>query len=120
MYDLFDRLQSTKRRVIAKRQIQILKVLLRRDRIDLHELWRELFEANYKPLKDGWKAYIRDIVNLDAIEALEFRREDGADSKKPRFFLQIRLEWATEVTETTFFEQVKKMPKAKTGLFLQG
>ncbi len=120
MYDLFDRLQSTRRRVIAKRQIQILKVLLRRDTIDMHELWRELFEANYKPLKDGWKAYIRDIVNLDELEALRLRRDNSSDGKKPRFFLQIRLEWATEVTETTFFEQAKKLPKAKTGMFLQG
>jgi hypothetical protein len=31
----------------------------------------------------------------------------------------VRLEWPTEVTETEFFEQLKKLPKAKTHSFLQ-
>ncbi len=119
MYDLFDRLQSTKRRVIAKRQIQILKVLLRRDTVELHELRRELFESNYKHLKDSWKAYVRDLNNLIELKAIYLTSEDGADRNKT-FLLHLRLEWATEVTETSFFEQVKKFPKAKTGLFIQG
>ena len=117
MYDLFDRLQSTKRRVIAKRQIQILKVLLRRDSLELHDLWRELFESNYKPLKDAFKAYIRDVISLLDLNAIRVTTEEGADKKK-RNILHIRPDWATEITETKFFEQAKKLPRAKTGLFL--
>ncbi|MGH6932814.1 MAG: Fic family protein, partial [Dongiaceae bacterium] len=38
MYDLFNRLKSTRRRVIAERQIEILKILLDVDSIDHNEL----------------------------------------------------------------------------------
>jgi Fic family protein len=120
MYDLFDRLQSTKRRAIGKRQIEILKVLLRRNSMELNELWREL-EANYKPLKDAWKAYVRDVLSLLDLKAMRLIEQKGSGTEtEKKFFLHIRLECATEITETTFFEQAKKFPKAKTGLFLKG
>ncbi len=120
MYDLFDRLQSTKRRVIAKRQMEILKVLLKRGTMDLYVLWRELFEPNYKPLKEPWKAYVRDVLSLDHLQAIAIVMSDTGTEGKKKYDLHIRLEWATEVTGTAFFEQVKKFPKAKTGLFLKG
>lgn len=118
MFDLFDRLQSTRRRVIAKRQIEILKVLLKRDSMEVNQLLRELWEQHYKALKDSRKAFIRDVSNLLNLGAVTVNESDGADGKK-RFDVRIRLEWPTEITETAFFEQIKQFPKAKTALFLQ-
>jgi Fic family protein len=118
MFDLFDRLKTTKRRVIAGRQIQTLKLLLKRDSLEINALLRELWEPNYKPLKDSRKAFIRDLSNLIDLKAVEIQEISGSDGKK-QFVVRIRLEWATEITETTFFEQVQKFPKAKTSIFLQ-
>jgi len=115
MYDLFDRLQSTRRRAMGARQIEILKVLLRREVLELRALWREL-ETKYKPLKNGWKAYIRDLNNLIGLRALDVKVEGAEDNR--RYLLKIRLDWATEITENEFFQRAKTFPKAKTGLFL--
>jgi Fic family protein len=117
MYDLFDRLQSPRRRVIAQRQLDILRVFLRRERMDLSVLWSEVSRV-YKPLKNGWKAFIRDINNLLEIEALDFEVEGEKETRKYR--LWIKLDWATEITETAFFERAKNFPKAKTGFGLHG
>jgi Fic family protein len=117
MFDLFDRLQSSKRRVIAKRQIQILKVLLHRNAMELAPLWNEL-QIVYRPLKNGRKAFVRDLNNLLEIEALDLQVEGEKDNRKHR--LVLRLDWATEITETAFFERAKKFLKAKTGIHLQG
>jgi Fic family protein len=119
MFDLFDRLQSTKRRVIAKRQVEILKLLLKRDIMTVSQLWREVFDPHYKSLKDAAKAFLRDANNLLELKTVTLHETEAADGKKQS--LEIRLEWPTEITETAFFEQLKKLPKAKnTGLFLHG
>ena len=107
MFDLFDRLKTGKRRVLAKRQVQILKMLLDVERIDLDEMYARL-RGFYGSLKDPYKAYIRDIVDLLNLKAV--RAEEKAQR---RYDILIRLEWPTEITETLFFEQVRKMPRAK-------
>ncbi len=108
MYDLFGRLKTGKRRFLAKRQVEILKMLLEAEKIELKVLF-ERAGGFYASLKNPWKAFVRDIVDLFSLQAIAVTRK----SEKDDYEILIRLEWPTEITETDFFESVKKMPKAK-------
>ena len=112
MYDLFHRLRTTRKRVIAERHIDILKRLLAVDKLTLEEL-TERTAAIYKPLKNPYKALIRDLNYLIRLKAIGLKK-----LPENRFELFARLEWPTEITETEFFRSVKEMPKAKTHGFL--
>ena len=50
------------------------------------------------------------LMNLNAVS---LRRGD-----KKTLWVDLRLEWPTEITETKFFERVKSFPKAKTSALL--
>ena len=108
MYDLFTRLESKKKRVIAERQIEILKLLLRGDAVTLERLIQTVIHR-YSQLQNPDKALTRDLAQLLHLKAISVRQDD----KKTRW-INLRLEWPTEITETDFFERVKSFPKAKT------
>lgn len=110
MYNLFMRLQSTRKRVIAERQVEILKVLLDSPEIleNLHKNVRYL----YKNLSNPTKAFYRDINNLIALKAIRYTKNQNV------YNIFVRLEWATEITESEFFRQSKDLPKAKSHSFL--
>ncbi len=112
-YDLFQRLLSPRKRVIAERQIEILKLLLEADKMTLNELVQRT-SSHYVSLKNQRKAVIRDLSALIALKAVKI--EEGADK---RAWLSVRLEWPTEITETKFFEYITNLPKAKTHKFLE-
>lgn len=111
MYDLFGRLKSPRKRVIAERQIHMLKLLLKRRR-DLNELLSET-HSRYNQLKDPLKAQLRDVNQLLHLGAIDYdeKEEDHLE-------FHARLEWPSEITETEFFERSRKLPKAKTHKFL--
>lgn len=112
MYDLFNRLSSTRKRVIAKRQIEILKLFLEKEEMP----WPKVIEETsryYSNLANPIKALVRDINYLLEIEALSFHRDDVKT-----IVLKIRLDWPTYITETRFFEAVNRLPKGKTYSFL--
>jgi len=115
MFDLFNRLESTRKRVIKERQIEILKLFLKTETMELPQIIRAAL-PHYKGLKDAHKAVIRDLNSLLHIRALEL--QVSGDQGK-RYDLTIRLEWATEITETDFFERLRSLPKAKTYALLQ-
>ena len=111
MYDLFNRLKTVRKRVIAERQIKILTLLLESD-LTLEVL---LYRTSnlYGSLKNPFKALIRDVNGLIRLKAVGFEKlETGT------YRLFVRLEWPTEITETEFFKQIKDMPKARTYGFL--
>lgn len=112
MFDLFNRMRTSKKRVIAERHIEILKLLLGADLLTLEEL-REKTNTVYRPLGNPFKALIRDINYLLELGAIGFKKIEPN-----RYQLFIRLEWPTEITETEFFARIKQMPKAKTHRFL--
>lgn len=112
MYDLFNRLKTTRKRVIAERQIDILKLLLAFDTLTLDDLM-ERTSGKYQRLKNPYKALIRDINDLIRLRAIGYKKQ--SDNK---YEFSARLEWPTEITETDFFKHVKEMPKAKTHSFL--
>lgn len=112
MYDLFNRLRTPRKRVMKERHIEILKLLLNTDRMNLDDL-TDRTKIHYHTLGNSRKALIRDINYLIGLHAIGFTKL--ADNKYDLF---VRLEWPTEITETEFFKRVKQMPKAKTHTFL--
>jgi Fic family protein len=123
MYDLFKRLQTPRKRVMAERHLEILKLLLDTEAMTLEELAKRT-EPEYRPLGNPYKALVRDLNYLIGLEAIGFEKLDqsrypqalGGTSGPYRLF--VRLEWPTEITETEFFAKVRAMPKAKTHSFL--
>jgi len=111
MFDLYNRLRSTRKRVIAERQLEILKLLLAVDSMMLDVL-EERTRVRYVRLGTPRKAFIRDINYLLRLRAIGFKRQGD------EYEMYARLEWPTEITETEFFRSVKEMPKAKTPGFL--
>ncbi len=112
MYDLFNRLQSPRKRVIAQRRLQILKALLEIEWIDLQAFIEQML-PNYRSLGNPRMAIIRDLSDLLSLGALQSRRIEE------HVQLSARLQWPTEITETEFFKRVKNLPRAKTHSFLQ-
>lgn len=109
MYDLFNRMKTTRKRVIAKRQLKILERLLRGDvEGTVDEAVGVLFES-YINLKKPGAALARDLRALKALGAISLHSDDGTDFK-----ISARLEWPTETNESQFMENLKKLPQAKT------
>lgn len=113
MYDLFGRLQSERKRVIAQRQIEILKLLLRKDSMELKDLIAATRQF-YSTLKNPAHALVRDLRQLEYLKAVTFRQ----DADNDLWWVDLRLDWPTEITQTAFFQQVKSFPKAKTSPLL--
>ena len=114
MYDLFSRLKSPRKGVIAERHIALLKLLLEKEKYDLEKLTKETALV-YKGKKNPYSALIRDLnylIELGAINAEKIKDSDN-------YMIHIKLEWPTKITEGEFFKSVKKMPKRKTLTFFQ-
>lgn len=112
MFDLFKRLRTPRKRVMAERHLEILKVLLETESQTLDELLKKT-DLEYRSLSNPHKALIRDLNYLTRLGAIGYEK---LEANRYRFFA--RLEWPTEITETEFFVRVKHMPKAKTHTFL--
>lgn len=108
MYSLFNRLKSTKKRVIGERQVQILELLLDSSPIKWEDLLKRTSHL-YARLSNPRLAAVRDVNNLSGLGAVEVYSGD-----REEILIAIRLEWPTEITETEFFERIKKLPKGKT------
>jgi len=113
MYDLFGRLESTRKRVIAHRQLQLLKLLLEVDEIEFNSLWKRAL-PDYSSLKSPMNALARDLNGLVHLGAINVRRQE----KNQVWTISLNLDWPTQITESQFFEQMKNLPKAKTYPFL--
>jgi len=111
MYDLFNHLFTKRKRVIAERQLKILKYLLERE-LELAEI-REKTSALYASLRNPEKALIRDINYLIQLRTIDYRKLDNG-----KYLFSVRLQWPTEITETEFYKRAQKMPKVKTHSFL--
>jgi len=112
MYDLFNRLKSPRKRVIADRQLAILKHLLSSESILFEDLAQQL-EPLYSARKSPRKAFYRDLTNLLQLGAITLARDESQ-----RFRARINLDWPTQITESEFFKKIKEFPKSKTYRFL--
>lgn len=113
MFDLFTRLKGARTRVIAKRQLEILKLLLDSGPTELEDLVQRTARF-YSSLKTPRKTVLRDLGGLLSLGAI-----DIAKTPEGQFLVAVRLEWPTEITESRFFEHVKTLPRAKTHSFLR-
>lgn len=113
MYSLFNRLKTQRKRVIGKRQVEILKVLLDESEVDIFELFRKTRFA-YKSIQNDMKAYLRDILQLRDLKAIRI----GAIEDAPSARISINLDWPQEIDEGEFLRRMKTMPKGKTFKFL--
>ena len=107
MHQMFGRLRTTRKRVMAKRQLAILSALLDSESMEHWELTKLLY-FSYSNLRAPEKAWFRDLAYLQKLGAIRVEEKDR------NTYFSARLEWATEITETEFFEEMKKLPKAKT------
>ncbi len=120
MGQMYGRLRSTRKRALAQRQYEILNKLLDMDNeIEFHDLF-ELLEKHYGSLKTPHRAFVRDLNHLSGLRAIVVRRTRGKRSEPLEFFVSVRLEWATEITETEFYRQINRLPEAKTRLIASG
>ncbi len=111
---LFGRLKTPRKHVIAQRQLDILNCLL--DQPDDSMEWTKLsytMSPKYMRLKNPMKAMIRDILSLDQLGAITIEKIE-----EDKFKMAVRLQWPTEITETEFFKRTKQLPKAKMLSFL--
>lgn len=112
MYDLFKRLKTPRKRVIAKRQLAILELLLKEEELTIKEIVDRVFKY-YMNLKNPKNALLRDIQSLDNLNTFTVHRD-----KTGQLFLKVDLEWPAKITESEFFDRIKNMPKAKSRDFL--
>ena len=114
---MYGRLRSTRKRALAQRQCEILNKLLDEDKeIEVGELF-DLLEKHYDSLKIPVRAYVRDLNHLIGLRAISSRHE-GQKPERLKVFLKVRLDWATEITETEFYRQINQLPEAKTRLVI--
>ena len=103
---LFGRLRSPRKRVIAQRQLEILRILLDADEFELGEMVDRTLHL-YSNLTDPTRGLIRDLNAIFHLGAISWSKtKDG--------FLQPNLEWPTQMKESDFLDKVKNMPRAKT------
>lgn len=116
MYDMFNRLMTGKRRVIATRQVEMLKVLLEEERVSISQF---LVRTNpfYSDLKNPIKAINRDLVGLFQLGTINV--ESGLDEESRRTdFFKINLDWPSQIDEDEFLRSLKELPTAKSFPFL--
>ncbi|MDX2224882.1 MAG: Fic family protein [Rhodospirillaceae bacterium] len=111
MRQMYSRLESTRKRALAVRQVAILEKLLQLDdEIEFMKLWDEMADL-YDDLKAPERAFYRDLDYLEGLKAIYIRTDAGV---RPTAWFSIRLEWATEITETAFFREISRLPEAKS------
>ena len=112
MSKLFVRLESTRKRVIVRRQLTLLNYLLRQDCATDLQMISASVDHLYATLKDPFGAMVRDLNRLIALGAiqLEYQGEDGV----PSILVGVNLDWPSTLTDTEFFERLKQLPKSTT------
>jgi len=113
MFDLFNRLESTRKRVIAKRQIEILKLLLEVNSSDWHDFVQKI-TPYYQGVKNRSKAMLRDVSGLIELQAIEIVKVT-----ENRWTVSLRLQWPSEITESEFFKKINRLPRGKSYSFLR-
>lgn len=114
MYGLFSRLRTQRKRVIGARQVEILKILLESDSVEMITLYNAIGKK-YSGKKDEMGAILRDLAQLINLQAIDFESHP-TDFLRARF--SVRLDWPQQIDESEFLRKMKSMPKGKTFKFL--
>ena len=99
---LFGKLQSPRRRVLAKRQLQVLESLLDSPTLDISDLFRRT-ASEYINLKYPRRAWARDVSNLLDMDAIRMD-QDGT--------ITLNLDWPQRQSESAMLERYENLPSA--------
>lgn len=116
-HDLFTRLRTPRKRVIAKRQISLVEALLAAEGETELEALIKATAGHYGEVSSPRKAIIRDLNGLIALGAVDWHREKEGDTSSA-ILLYPMLDWPSEITESKFFDTIRKLPKSKPMSFL--
>ena len=114
MYNLFNRLETKRKRVIGERQIEILKILLDEERLRIFDLFVRT-KPLYTFIKNESGALVRDLTQLENLKAINLRWNP---SNRDEQIVTINLDWPQEIDEGEFLRRMKAMPQGKTFKFL--
>lgn len=119
MHDLFGRLQTRRKRVIAKRQIAILEHLLTFTEVEWYVFYRDIVKL-YGDVKNPGKAILRDLNHLISLGTMTYKQQlsETGKRKEEKMILWARMEWPSEMTETEFFRKLTTLPRVKGTLFI--
>ena len=106
---LFGQLRTPRRRVLVERQLAILESLLESGASDPFELMSRT-ELYYNTLKYPGRAYVRDIVDLLNLGALDFSNDENDD-----YDVEVNLDWPQQFSESELIERLERAtPAAST------
>lgn len=108
MFNLFGRLKSERKRAIGQRQTEILKILLDVNHAEIIQLYKPI-EMTYKTLKSPFKAYIRDLLSLEQLKAINIHKDS-----QNKMDISINLDWPKQINESDFMQKMKILPRPKT------
>lgn len=100
---LFGKIRSSRRRVLAERQLHILDALLEAGALSVFSLM-ERTEAHYQGLRYPQRAQVRDIINLSDLGAVDIG-DNG-------FGIRANLNWPQQFAESELLERLEDMPSA--------
>lgn len=116
MNELFVRLESSRKRVIVKRQLQLLNHLLDKDEgVEWATLVPEV-RAHYESRKHPVDALVRDLTRLADLGAISINPVQDTDGFSSH--ISVNLDWPSTITEAEFFERLKTLPKSKRYSYL--
>ena len=116
MNELFVRLESSRKRVIVKRQLQLLNYLLDKDGgVKWTTLVPEV-RKHYESRKHPIAALVRDVTRLADLGAVSV--DPVQDTEGFSIHISVNLDWPSTITETEFFEKLKTLPRSRSYSFL--
>ncbi len=98
---LFGQLRSSRRRVLAERQLKILDILLDGGSIGLDDLLVRA-RPHYEGLRFPERALVRDVIGLLELAAIAL---DGNQ-------IAVNLDWPQQFSESELLERYERMPSA--------
>jgi Fic family protein len=113
MWRLYGRLRSPRKRAMGSRQCEILNRLLDISEPIEYMQFYGIIGQYYHSLAAPVRAYVRDLNSLSRLKAINVTKSDP-----DRYLVRVRPEWATEITETVFYQETNKLPSAKTRLII--
>lgn len=113
--ELFARLESSRKRVIVKRQLQLLNHLLVQDGgVNWATLVPEV-RGRYESRKHPVAALQRDVTRLADLGAVSIN--SVRDARGSGIHISVNLDWPSTITATEFFERLKTLPRSKSRSF---
>ena len=100
---LFGRLRSPRRRALAERQLRVIEHLLDSGRVSLPDLLERML-LYYAGLKFPERAFVRDLVGLINLSAIEYSDDH----------VTLDLDWPQKFSESELLERYERMPSASS------